>query len=213
MVPELDELGFVPLSTTGAELLFEVFSQTLRTGLRPGHHQPPLRRVDRGLRVRKTHRRAAGSLHPPRAHPGDERRELPPQGHPAQRRRVSASVGPASRRLAPRQRRPYHHLHSRTVLPVRAVRHSAGGTVFLNVDSRNPTIDLPTWPTLPPPFTRNRAVDRKRRRLPAGRRGAVVARLPLPEVRGYDLLCGGGYLWQFRDEFVEGCHSADPSLQ
>ena len=32
MVPELDELGFVPLSTTGAELLFEVFSQRYERG-------------------------------------------------------------------------------------------------------------------------------------------------------------------------------------
>ena len=27
------------------------------------------------------------------------------------------------------------------------------GTFSLNVDSRKPTIDPPTWPTLPPPFT------------------------------------------------------------
>ena len=32
----------------------------------------------------RPHRRAAGSPHPPRAHPGDERRQLPPQGQPAQ---------------------------------------------------------------------------------------------------------------------------------
>ncbi len=32
MVPELDELGFVPLSTTGAELLSEVFSQRYERG-------------------------------------------------------------------------------------------------------------------------------------------------------------------------------------
>ena len=31
----IDELGFVPRSTTGAELLFEVFSQRYETGLRP----------------------------------------------------------------------------------------------------------------------------------------------------------------------------------
>ena len=49
------------------------------------------------------HRRAGGSSHPPRAHPGDERRQLPPQGQPAGRRR-RARVGPVSRRLAPRGR-------------------------------------------------------------------------------------------------------------
>ena len=72
----------------------------LRTGLHPGDHQPALRRVDRGLRVRKAHRRAAGPSHPPRAHPGDERRELPPQGQPAKRRRAIVSAGSGGCRLA-----------------------------------------------------------------------------------------------------------------
>ena len=99
----IDELGFVPLSHTGAELLFEVLP-ALRTGLHPGDHQPALRRVDRGLRIGAAHRCAAGSSHPPRAHPGDERRELPPQGQPAKRRRAIASAGSAQRRLAPRRR-------------------------------------------------------------------------------------------------------------
>ena len=75
----IDELGFVPLSPTGAELLFEVFSPALRAGLNPGDHQPSLRRVDRGLRVGEAHRGPAGPPHPPRPHPGDERRELPAQ--------------------------------------------------------------------------------------------------------------------------------------
>ena len=44
----VDELGFVPLSKTGAELLFEVFSPTLRARRDPGHHQSALRRMDRG---------------------------------------------------------------------------------------------------------------------------------------------------------------------
>ena len=55
----IDELGFVPLSTTGAELLFEVFSQRYERGLRPAHHQPALRRVDRRVRLREAHRRSA----------------------------------------------------------------------------------------------------------------------------------------------------------
>ena len=57
----------------------------LRAGLRPGHHQPPLRRVDRRLWLRAAHRRAAGPAHPPRPHSGDERRQLPSQGWPAGR--------------------------------------------------------------------------------------------------------------------------------
>ena len=70
----VDELGFVPLSPTGAEPLFEVFSQ----------------RCERGSILVTTNlpfdewtgapdRSAAGPAHPPRPHPGDERRELPAQ--------------------------------------------------------------------------------------------------------------------------------------
>ena len=47
----IDELGFVPLSKTGAELLFEVFSQRYERGIGPGDLQPALRRVDRGVRL------------------------------------------------------------------------------------------------------------------------------------------------------------------
>ena len=36
----IDELGFVPLSPTGAELGFEVFQPALRAWLHPGNHQP-----------------------------------------------------------------------------------------------------------------------------------------------------------------------------
>ena len=64
----VDELGFVPLSKTGAELLFEVFSQRYERGLDPGHHQSALRRMDRGVRLRAPHRRAPRSPHPPRQH-------------------------------------------------------------------------------------------------------------------------------------------------
>ena len=82
----IDELGFVPLSRTGAELLFEVFSQRYERGSIPGDHQLALRRVDRGLRLGTAHWRAAGPPHPPCAHPGDERRELPAQAQPGERR-------------------------------------------------------------------------------------------------------------------------------
>ena len=78
----IDELGFVPLSRTGAELLFEVFSQRYERGSHNGDHQLAIRRVDRGLRLGTPHRSAAGQAHPPRPHPGDERRELPAQAQP-----------------------------------------------------------------------------------------------------------------------------------
>ena len=58
----------------------------LRAGLHHGDHQPSLRRVDRGLRLGTPHRSAAGPSHPPRPHPGDERRQLPPQAQPGNRR-------------------------------------------------------------------------------------------------------------------------------
>ena len=55
----------------------------------PGRKPRP-RRVDRGLRLGTPHRRAAGPAHPPRPHPGDERRELPTQAQPGERRRASS---------------------------------------------------------------------------------------------------------------------------
>ena len=57
----IDELGFVPLvQDRTAELLFEVLQPEVREGLDPGNHQPAVRRVDRGLRVREAGRGAAG---------------------------------------------------------------------------------------------------------------------------------------------------------
>ena len=73
----------------------------LRTGLRPGDHQPALRRVDPSLRFGAAHRRAAGPFDPPRAHHRDERRELPPQGHPAKRRRAISIAGSSGSQLGP----------------------------------------------------------------------------------------------------------------
>ena len=77
----IDELGFVPLSRTGAELLFEVFSQRYERGsvLDPRDHQPAVRRVDRDVRVREVDRRSAGQAHTPRPHHRNERRQLPSQ--------------------------------------------------------------------------------------------------------------------------------------
>ena len=107
----IDELGFVPLSTTGAELAlrglqpegrYERGSILVTDGNLPFGEDEP----DRGLWLGKAHRGTAGPPHPPRAHPGDERRQLPPQGQPAECCRASASVGPAGSRLAPCQGRP-----------------------------------------------------------------------------------------------------------
>jgi hypothetical protein len=40
--------------------------------------------MDRSARIGKVDRRPARSAHPPRSHPGDERRQLPPQAEPSQ---------------------------------------------------------------------------------------------------------------------------------
>ena len=55
----IDELGFVPRSTTGAELRFEVCSQRYERGSVLVTNQPALRRVDRRVRLREAHRRSA----------------------------------------------------------------------------------------------------------------------------------------------------------
>ena len=75
----IDELGFVPLSKTGAELLFELISQRYKTWINAHNQQPAVRRVDGNLRHRTTDWRIAGSADPSREHSGNERRKLPPQ--------------------------------------------------------------------------------------------------------------------------------------
>jgi DNA replication protein DnaC len=47
-----DELGYVPLSTTDAELLFEVFSQPYERGSTIVTSNLPFERMDRRVRVR-----------------------------------------------------------------------------------------------------------------------------------------------------------------
>ena len=75
----IDELGFVPLSKTGAELLFEVFSQRYERGSILVTTNLPFDEWTEGLRLREADRGPAGPPHSPRSHPGDERGELPPQ--------------------------------------------------------------------------------------------------------------------------------------
>ena len=55
----IDELGFVPLSTTGAELLFEVFSQRYERGSVLVTTNLPFDEWDRRVRLREAHRRSA----------------------------------------------------------------------------------------------------------------------------------------------------------
>ena len=86
----IDELGFVPLSSTGAELLFEVFSQRYERGSILVTTNLPFDEWTEVVRLGAPHRRAAGPSHPPCAHPGDERRQLPSQAQPGERQ-LSAS--------------------------------------------------------------------------------------------------------------------------
>ena len=78
-------------ATSGRNPYFRYSIQgCIRARLHPGPHQPALQRVDRGLRLGASRRRAAGPAHPPRPHPGDERRELPPQAQQGKRRPASS---------------------------------------------------------------------------------------------------------------------------
>ena len=63
----------------------EVFSQRYEWGSIDGDHQPTLRPSGPRSSLGAPHRSAAGPAHPPRPHPGDERRELPPQAQPGER--------------------------------------------------------------------------------------------------------------------------------
>ena len=89
----IDELGFVPLSRTGAELLFEVFNQRYERGSMMATTNLPFdewtevfgsERLTGALLDRLTH-------HVHIAYPGDERPELPSQAQPGEHRNSSSS--------------------------------------------------------------------------------------------------------------------------
>ena len=82
----IDELGYVPLSQTGAELLFEVFSQRYERGSTMVTSNLPFDEWT-CVRLRAPDRRAARPADPPRPHPRDERRQLPAQTEQAARSR------------------------------------------------------------------------------------------------------------------------------
>ena len=142
----IDELGFVPLSRTGAELLFEVFSQRYERGS-VMVHQPALRRVDRGLRLGAPHRSAAGPVNPPRPHPGDERRELPAQAQPG--KRFLAGFRRARRRIAAPPTPSPPVLVTPPLRPIYCCQSSRQWY----------TISPPRWPIISAPLTRLPSVD------------------------------------------------------
>jgi hypothetical protein len=80
----VDELGFVPLSKTGAELLFEMLSQRYERGSTLVTSNLPFQEMDRSARLGEAHRSPARSTLTSRPHPGDERRQLPTHAEPPQ---------------------------------------------------------------------------------------------------------------------------------
>ena len=85
----IDELGYVPLSPTGAELLFEVFSQRYERGSTLVTSNLPFD-VDIGVRFRAAHRRTARPADASRPYPGNELRQL--QARPFQMPLTSGQV-------------------------------------------------------------------------------------------------------------------------
>ena len=112
----VDELGFVPLSKSGAELLFEVFSQRYERGSTlVTSNRSSVPGVDGSSRLGAANRCAAGPTHPPCSHPGDERRELPPEAEQTQAS-FTAELLIANRapRLSPANRCGEHASERRT---------------------------------------------------------------------------------------------------
>ena len=87
----VDELGFVPLSKTGAELLFEVFSQRYERGSVLVTTNLPFDEWTEVFGSERLTGALLGPPHSPRSHPGDERRELPPQAEQASRSRARSA--------------------------------------------------------------------------------------------------------------------------
>lgn len=74
----LDELGYVPASKIGAELLFDVISTAYERTSLIVTTKGALRELDGGPRQRASHRSRAGPADPPLPHPGSPRRQPPP---------------------------------------------------------------------------------------------------------------------------------------
>ena len=134
----IDELGFVPLSPTGAELLFEVFRQRYeRRSVLVTTNLP----FDEWTEVFGSERLTGallGRLTHPRAYPGDERGQLPSQAQ--QGERCCPGLG---RRIG----RPADRPKSPTVC-----RHSCFGDILPEQLARTFTLaDHPLWYTLASP--------------------------------------------------------------
>ena len=101
----VDELGYVPLSQTGSELLFDVFSRRYENGATIVTSNLPFQEWTTVFASERLYRRAARPHHPPCPYPGDERRELPAQAEPI--------ATPAPVRITPRLSPWAHRPHPR----------------------------------------------------------------------------------------------------
>ena len=157
----IDELGFVPLSKTGAELLFELISQRYEQGSTLITSNLPFEEWDGYLRHGTSHWRSAGPTDPPRQHSGNERRKLSfetragrdwrkltnnnqtywPKGQCALER---AGYMEAARSRAHAKQTSHRHSNGRQARHINSGRllrrHLAG--FYTAVDSRAPNVDF-----------------------------------------------------------------------
>ena len=88
----IDELGFVPLSKTGAELLFELISQRYERGATIITSNLPFDEWTATFGRRTSDRRAPRPSDPPRPHSGNERRELQAARKPKSQKLIPPSL-------------------------------------------------------------------------------------------------------------------------
>ena len=81
-LPIVDELGYVPLSQTGSELLFDVFSRRYENGATIVTSNLPFQEWTSVFASERLTGALLDRITPPRPHPGDKRRQLPAQAEP-----------------------------------------------------------------------------------------------------------------------------------
>jgi DNA replication protein DnaC len=119
----IDEVGYVPLSQTGVELLFEMFSQRCERGSAIVTSNLPFDEWTGAFASERLTGASARPAHPPRPHPGNERRQLPAQAESA----ATAPPGSAISPDTPHDERPCRSRPPRTGRPA-AVMESCSGT-------------------------------------------------------------------------------------